>query len=291
MLDAAIYIFQTQPLIFSIFSAILGLLIGSFLNVVILRLPVILFTNWEEQCKELSGDKQSTNSPPFNLVTPRSRCPECGHQISALENIPVLSYLLLRGRCKQCKNHISMRYPAIELFTAILSGIVAWQLGFNWVTLFTLLLTWALISLSFIDIDHQLLPDDITLPFLWLGLGLSIFGIFTDMQSAIIGAIAGYLALWFVYQLFKILTGKEGMGYGDFKLLALFGAWLGWQKLPLIILLSSFAGAIVGLAMIIFMGRDKQIPIPFGPYLAIAGWIAMLWGDEINSIYLSFIAY
>lgn len=291
MLDAATYIFQTQSLIFISFISTIGLLIGSFLNVVILRLPVILFSNWEEQCAELSGSKQDTIKAPFNLITPRSRCPQCGHPISALENIPVLSYLLLRGRCKHCKSPISIRYPAIELFTAALSGIVAWQLGFEWITLFALLLTWALISLSFIDIDHQLLPDDITLPFLWLGLALSVFGIFTDMQSAIIGAIAGYLTLWFVYQLFKILTGKEGMGYGDFKLLALFGAWLGWQKLPLIILLSSFAGALIGLAMIIFMGRDKQIPIPFGPYLAIAGWIAMLWGDEINSLYLAFIAY
>lgn len=291
MLDAATYIFQTQSLIFISFISTIGLLIGSFLNVVILRLPVILFSNWEEQCAELSGSKQDTIKTPFNLITPRSRCPQCGHPISALENIPVLSYLLLRGRCKHCKSPISIRYPAIELFTAALSGIVAWQLGFEWITLFALLLTWALISLSFIDIDHQLLPDDITLLFLWLGLALSVFGIFTDMQSAIIGAIAGYLTLWFVYQLFKILTGKEGMGYGDFKLLALFGAWLGWQKLPLIILLSSFSGALIGLAMIIFMGRDKQIPIPFGPYLAIAGWIAMLWGDEINSLYLAFIAY
>ncbi len=292
MLNDLSYIIGSQPVITIAGSLLIGLFIGSFLNVVILRLPVILLRNWKLQCRELLEydsliDKQET----FNLAVPRSRCPQCGHQISALENIPVLSYLLLRGRCKQCKTPISVRYPAIELITSVLSGIIAWQLGFEWITLFALLLTWALISLSFIDIDHQLLPDDITLPFLWLGLALSVFGIFTDMQSAIIGAIAGYLTLWFVYQLFKILTGKEGMGYGDFKLLALFGAWLGWQKLPLIILLSSFAGALIGLAMIIFMGRDKQIPIPFGPYLAIAGWIAMLWGDEINSLYLAFIAY
>jgi leader peptidase (prepilin peptidase) / N-methyltransferase len=290
VLDSITHLFQSQPFLFIIYTAFFGLFIGSFLNVVILRLPVMLHRSWETQCLELQGQEPSKHTEKFNLVVPRSRCPKCNHQISAYENIPVLSYLIQRGHCKHCNNKISPRYPSIELLTALLSGIVAWHYGFSWEVVFALLLTWALISLSFIDIDHQILPDDITLPFLWLGLGLSLFGIFTEVHSSIIGAMAGYLSLWLVYQLFKLITGKEGMGYGDFKLLALFGAWFGWQILPLTILLSSFVGAVIGISMIVFMGRDRQIPIPFGPYLALAGWIAMMWGDDINSAYLAFLA-
>lgn len=249
----------------------------------------MLHRSWEAQCLELQGQEPPKHTEKFNLVVPRSRCPKCNHQISAYENIPVISYLIQRGHCKHCNNKISPRYPSIELLTALLTGIVAWHYGFSWEALFAMLLTWALISLSFIDIDHQILPDDITLPFLWIGLGLSLFGTFTDMHSSIIGAMVGYLSLWLVYQLFKLITGKEGMGYGDFKLLALFGAWFGWQVLPLTILLSSFVGAVIGISMIVFMGRDRQIPIPFGPYLAVAGWIAMMWGSDINSAYLAFL--
>ncbi|MCK5356616.1 MAG: prepilin peptidase, partial [Methyloprofundus sp.] len=207
--------------------------------------------------------------------------------IKAYQNIPLFSYLFLRGKCANCQTSISIRYPLVELLTGILSVVVAYQLGGHIATLFALLLTWVLVALSGIDIDHQLLPDNITLPMLWLGLFLSLFNVFTDPVSSIIGAMAGYLILWTIYWLFKLLTGKEGMGYGDFKLLALFGAWLGWQYLLLIILLSSLVGAIIGTSMIIFVQRDKNIPIPFGPYLAIAGWIALLWGSEINSLYLT----
>lgn len=291
MFDYAIILFQNSLGSFVAFTALLGLIIGSFLNVVIFRLPVMLKNEWAAQCNELQGSESPEDSAPYNLRVPRSHCLSCGHKISAVENIPVISYLFLRGRCKHCKTPISPRYPSIELLTAVLSGVVAWKFGFAWQTFYALLLTWSLISLSFIDIDHQLLPDDITLPVLWIGLGLSIFGIFTDMQSALIGAMAGYLSLWSVYKLFKLLTGKEGMGYGDFKLLALFGAWLGWQALPMIILLSSLVGTVIGLSMILLLGRDRQLPIPFGPYLAIAGWIALLWGSEINNAYLGFVTH
>ncbi|MFO7594236.1 MAG: prepilin peptidase, partial [Pseudomonadota bacterium] len=242
MLDTLIYLFQTQPAIYIGSMALLGLFIGSFLNVVILRLPLMMQRSWQIQCRELL-ELEQTETENVNIVTPRSRCPQCGHQLGALENIPVLSYVLQRGRCKHCSAKISSRYPLIELLTALLSGIVAWKLGFGWDGIFAIVLTWALIALSFIDIDHQLLPDDITIPFLWLGLSLSLFGLFTDMPSAIIGAIAGYLSLWLIYHGFKLLTQKEGMGHGDFKLFALFGAWFGWQALPLVILLSSLVGA------------------------------------------------
>ncbi len=291
MFDSIVYLLHTQPYLFALYAAFIGLFIGSFLNVVILRLPVMMQHEWESQCRELLQQDIPERGKAFNLIVPRSHCPHCGHLIGALENIPLVSFLLQKGRCKHCNTSISIRYPAIELLTAVVTGIVAWKFGFTPQTLFALLLSWALISLAFIDIDHQLLPDDITLPLLWVGMGLSIFSIFTDMRSAIIGAIAGYLSLWLVYQLFKIVTGKEGMGFGDFKLLALLGAWFGWQMLPLIVLLSSLVGAVIGLSMILFMGRDRQIPLPFGPYLAIAGWIAMLWGNDINTAYLTFIIH
>jgi leader peptidase (prepilin peptidase)/N-methyltransferase len=286
MLDPLLSLLEANTGLFVAAFALLGLVIGSFLNVVIYRLPVMMQRSWEEQCQELL-DLEQPPRETFNLITPNSRCPHCGAAIGPLENIPVISYLLQRGRCKHCGGTISIRYPVIELLTALMSGIAAWHFGFGWTALFAVLLTWALIAMSFIDIDHQLLPDDLTLPVLWLGLLLSLYGIFTDMQSAIIGAVAGYLSLWLVYQLFKLVTGKEGMGYGDFKLFALFGAWLGWQALPLILLLSSLVGAVVGITLILFRGRDRQLPIPFGPYLAAAGWIAMLWGSDITYAYLT----
>ncbi len=279
-----------SPLLLVFTSALLGLIVGSFLNVVIHRLPKMMMRDWRLQCHELQGTTATDDDlKPYNLNTPRSRCPGCNHAISAWENIPVISYLFLRGRCKECGQPISIRYPLIEALTALLSALVAWHFGFSWQTAAALLLTWALIPLVFIDLEHQLLPDDITLPLLWLGLGLSLFGIFTDPGSAIIGAMAGYLSLWSVYILFKLVTGKEGMGYGDFKLLALFGAWLGWQTIPLIIILSSLVGSIVGITLIILRRHQREIPIPFGPYLAAAGWIALMWGDGITNAYLSWI--
>ncbi len=281
-------IILNSPPLLCLFVGIIGLMVGSFLNVVIYRLPVMMQRAWKQECQEFL-ELPVTNQTPgtFNLALPASHCPKCNTEIKIHQNIPVLSYLLLKGKCANCQTSIALRYPFIEALTGILSVVVAYQLGGNIETLFALLLTWTLIALSCIDFDHQLLPDTITLPMLWLGLLLSLFNVFTDPVSSIIGAIAGYLVLWTLYQLFKLFTGKEGMGYGDFKLLALFGAWLGWQYLPLIVLLSSLVGAIIGTSMIIFVKRDKNIPIPFGPYLAIAGWVALLWGDQINSLYLS----
>ncbi len=288
--------FGDYPAMFPLLASVLGLIIGSFLNVVIYRLPIMLDRKWREQCQELikagrssqeaHPSKVSSEEEAFNLIRPRSRCPHCGHPISALENIPVLSFLWLKGKCSACGQPISWRYPAVELLTAILSLAVAWRFGFGAAALGGLILTWSLIALAFIDYDRQLLPDDITLPLLWLGLLLNSFAVFTSLQSAVIGAVAGYASLWGVYQLFKLITGKEGMGYGDFKLFAALGAWLGWQNLPLVILLSSLLGALVGLAFILFFGRDRRLPIPFGPFLCFAGWIALLWGDHITRFYL-----
>lgn len=277
---------QQNSSAFLLFIGLLGLTVGSFLNVVIYRLPIMMEREWKTQCHELLETPEEADQPTFNLSIPRSRCPSCSHQIRAIENIPVLSYLFLKGRCSQCSTPISIRYPLVELATGLLSLTVAWHFGASWMCLAGLVLTWALIALSMIDFDHQLLPDSITLPFLWLGLLLSLFGLFTDPRSAIIGATAGYLSLWSLYHLFRLLTGKEGMGYGDFKLLALFGAWFGWQALPQIIVLSSFVGALIGISLVLLCGRDRSIPIPFGPYLAIAGWISLLWGDHINRTYL-----
>jgi leader peptidase (prepilin peptidase)/N-methyltransferase len=223
----------------------------------------------------------------FNLAVPLSRCPHCKTAIKPYQNIPVISYLVLKGQCAACSAPIAARYPLIEAFTAVLSVIVAWHFGYTPQAGFALLLTWSLIAMSFIDIDHYLLPDSLTMPLLWLGLFLSLFGLFTDTHASIIGAVAGYLVLWTVFWLFKLATGKEGMGYGDFKLLALFGAWLGWQSLPVIVLVSSLVGAVVGVAMIVFVKHDRNAPIPFGPYLAAAGWIALLWGQDLNHLYLN----
>ncbi|MBL1320485.1 MAG: prepilin peptidase [Methylophaga sp.] len=283
---AIVEILQASPALFITVITILGLLIGSFLNVVIYRLPVMMQQEWQQQCDELSG-KELEPTEAFSLSQPRSRCPKCNHEITALENIPVLSYLALGGKCSQCKTAISARYPLIEAFTGLLSGLIAWQFGFDWSCFGALLLTWSLISLSFIDIDHQLLPDSITLPLMWLGIIFSFFTVYTDLHSSIIGAIAGYLSLWLVYQGFKLVTGKEGMGYGDFKLLAALGAWLGWSLLPTIVLLSSLVGAIIGISLIVFRQHQRDIPIPFGPYLAAAGWIALMWGHQINILYIN----
>ncbi len=267
-------------------ALILGLIVGSFLNVVIHRVPVMLERAWRQECRDYLALEETAEKPPYNLVTPRSQCPECGHRIAAWENIPLLSYLWLGGKCAGCKAPIPRRYPLVEALTGALSLLVAWRFGYGWETAGALLLTWALIALAVIDLRTQLLPDGITLPLIWLGLLFNLAGVFTDLESALLGAVFGYLSLWLVYQGFKRLTGKEGMGYGDFKLLALLGAWLGWPMLPLIILLSSVAGALIGVALMLVKGRDKDIPIPFGPYLAIAGWIALLWGDAIINMYM-----
>ncbi len=280
---------QSSPILLTIIITLFGLLVGSFLNVVIYRLPIIMQRGWKTECMEyLKLNNPEEDAEPFNLTLPLSRCPSCNTAIKPYQNIPIISYLFLKGKCAKCKTSISPRYPLIEGFTSILSAIVAWHFGYSIELLFALLLTWSLIALSFIDIDHQLLPDSINFPLLWLGLFLSLFSLFTDAHSSIIGAIAGYLSLWTVYQVFKLATGKEGMGFGDFKLLAVFGAWLGWHYLPLIILLSSLVGAVIGISMIVFVKKDKNIPIPFGPYLAAAGWLALLWGDQMNTLYLNF---
>lgn len=291
---------QAYPLFGLACALVLGLLVGSFLNVVIYRLPKMMERDWEAQCKDFiasnhdvaSLPQPNTQQEPFNLMVPASRCPHCGHKIKPWENVPVISYLLLRGKCSACKAGISVRYPIIELVTGLLSAAAVYYAGISWNGLAALVFTWALVALTMIDFDTYLLPDDITLPLLWLGLIVNSLGSFTDLNSALWGAIAGYLSLWSVYKLFKLLTGKEGMGYGDFKLLAALGAWMGWQMLPQIILLSSLVGAVIGISLIVIRGRDKNIPIPFGPYLAIAGWIAFMWGDTINQAYLKlFVSY
>jgi len=274
-----------DPAVFAIAAGLLGLMVGSFLNVVIHRLPIMMERDWAAQCAELRGETPPVFEP-LSLARPRSRCPRCGHSITALENIPVVSWLLLRGRCKGCAASISFRYPLIEVLTALLFAVAAWHFGFAAAGLGALVFFASLIALTGIDFDTQLLPDDITLPLLWLGLALNAFGVYTDLKSAVIGAMAGYLSLWAVYWSFKLVTGKEGMGYGDFKLLAALGAWLGWQMLPLTILLSSLVGAVVGIALMIFARHGRNVPIPFGPYLAAAGAIALLWGKPLTHAYL-----
>ncbi len=276
--------FQQHPLALALVAGAFGLVIGSFLNVVIHRLPIMLQRGWRAQCQELLGQPTETLER-YDLMWPASRCPRCGGAIGALQNIPVLSFLFLRGRCAHCGTRISVRYPIVELATGLLSAIVAWHFGWQSVTLAALALTWSLIALTAIDLDHQLLPDAITLPFLWLGLALNSFSLITDLRSAVIGAMAGYLFLWAVFHVFKLLTGKEGMGYGDFKLFALGGAWLGWQMLPVIILLASLVGALVGIGLILLHGHDRNTPIPFGPFLCAAIWIALPWGPTLMQAY------
>jgi leader peptidase (prepilin peptidase)/N-methyltransferase len=301
VLDTLQYMLTATPAAWIGFILVIGLLVGSFLNVVIHRLPIMMEREWKAQAEEILGANayepprldENTTPAVYNLVVPRSACPKCGAMITAWQNIPVVSWLFLRGACANCKTKISIRYPLIELLTGVLSAAVAWKFGVTWYCGAALVLTWALVALSAIDFDHQLLPDDITLPLLWIGLLLSLaptipsFGLPVDSSDSIIGAVAGYVSLWSIYKLFKWLTGKEGMGYGDFKLFAVLGAWLGWQMLLVVILISAFAGAIVGISLVAFRGRDRDIPIPFGPYLAAAGWIALMWGDRLIDSYLS----
>lgn len=273
------------PVALGIIGAFVGLFVGSFLNVVIHRLPKMMEREWLAQAAELRGEPPP-ESVRFNLATPRSRCPHCGHQITALENIPVISYVVLRGKCGHCGAPISRRYPVVELLTAALTGFAAWHFGYGLAAVGAILMLWTLIALAFIDLDTQLLPDSLTLPLVWLGLAFNLGGHFTDLPSAVIGAMAGYLSLWLVFWAFKLLTGKDGMGYGDFKLLAAIGAWLGWQMLPLTILFSSLVGAVVGISLIVFARHGRQVPIPFGPYLAAAGVLALFWGKPLTELYL-----
>jgi leader peptidase (prepilin peptidase)/N-methyltransferase len=280
---------QTSQISFTFLAGALGLLVGSFLNVVIHRLPKMMEREWHSQCAELNG-KTLPGNTPYNLLVPRSACPHCQHAIGALENIPIISYLLLRGKCKGCGAHISMRYPIVEALSGILSAYAAWHFGFGIAAGAALIMIWALIALTFIDFDTQLLPDAITLPLLWLGLLLNIDATFTSLTNAVVGAVVGYMVLWSVYWLFKLVTGKEGMGYGDFKLLAAIGAWLGWALLPLTILLSSLVGAVVGIALIVITKHGRNIPIPFGPYLAGGGLIALFWGQPLTQSYLQLLS-
>ncbi len=290
-----IQILQNQAVTLAAVCGLVGLVVGSFLNVVIHRLPKMLERDWDDQAADLLEQKKlpevakklrAGDSGRYNLMHPASTCPHCGHKIHAYENIPIVSYAFLRGRCSACKAPISIRYPIVEAISGILAAYIGWRFGLTLTMAGTLIFAWALVALTAIDVDTQLLPDDITLPLVWLGLLINLSNGFTPLQSAVIGAVAGYLSLWAVYWLFKIATGKEGMGYGDFKLLAAIGAWLGWKMLPVVILLSSLVGAIVGIALIVFTRHGRNTPIPFGPYLAAAGLIALFWGETINRTYL-----
>ena len=296
----------TSPALFVGCCLVLGLVIGSFLNVVIHRIPIMMERQWREQCAELEQPDHAATIPAnsaaapkerFNLVVPRSACPACKAPITALQNIPIISYLLLRGRCAKCGVHISVRYPIVEALTGVLSAAVAWKMGFAWPAAAGLVLTWFLVTLAFIDIDHQLLPDSLTLPLLWLGLLLSLFApapdmapVPVDMRSSIIGAIAGYLCLWTVYHLFRLLTAKEGMGYGDFKLLGALGAWLGWQMLLPTVLIAAAVGAVAGIALLAARGQNRSTPIAFGPFLAAAGWLMLMFGRELVTDYMGLFA-
>ena len=299
---SVIELLASSPAVFVGTCLVLGLAVGSFLNVVIYRLPVMLDRAWREQCKELSDDAASATVPAaapdrFNLAVPRSACPACQAPISALQNIPLISWLVLRGRCAHCGQPISVRYPLVEALSGVLCAAVAWKFGFGWPALAALVLTWFLIALTFIDVDHQLLPDGLTLPLLWLGLLVSLWGpqpgvaaLPVDVRSSLIGAMAGYVSLWSVYHLFRLLTGKEGMGYGDFKLFAALGAWLGWQMLLPIILVAAAVGAVVGIALLSLRGQSRATPIAFGPFLAAAGWLMLMFGPQLVEGYLGWFA-
>lgn len=276
---------RDSPGFFITFSTLLGLMVGSFLNVVIHRLPRMMELAWQAERLEAEGKPQPEQTR-YNLVKPRSRCPHCQHAIGTMENIPVVSYLLLGGKCRQCKTKISPRYPLVEIFTAALTGLASWHFGYSSLAVASWFIIFALIALTFIDLDTHLLPDDITLPLLWAGLLFNINDGFTDLTSAVAGAAAGYLALWSVYWLFKLVTGKEGMGYGDFKLLAALGAWFGWELLPAVILLSSIAGSIIGIGLIVLTKHGRETPIPFGPYLALGGVAALFFGKQLSQLYL-----
>jgi len=277
---------ETSPAVLVATAVVVGLMVGSFLNVVIHRLPKMLERDWRAECADLAG---AAPPPPerYNLVVPRSSCPHCGHRITALENIPVASYIALGGKCSACKAPISPRYPVVEAIAGLLSGYIAWRYGWSTAMAGALIFAWAMVALAFIDLDTFYLPDSITLPLLWAGLLFNLGGAFTDIRSAVIGAAAGYLALWSVFWTFKLATGKDGMGYGDFKLLAAIGAWLGWKMLPLVILVSSFVGAVVGIGLIVLARHGRNVPIPFGPYLVIAGLIALFWGEGLTRQYLN----
>lgn len=281
---------QALPWLYLSLIFLFSLMIGSFLNVVIHRLPIMLERDWQaEYHSYFDSEPEAVPTAPYNLMVPRSCCPHCDHPIGALENIPLLSWLWLKGRCRACKAPISARYPLVELLTALLSVAVAATLPPGWEALAALALTWTLVALTFIDLDKMLLPDQLTQPLLWAGLLFNLLGGFASLADAVIGAMAGYLVLWTLYWAFKLLTGKEGMGYGDFKLLAALGAWLGWQALPIVLLLSSLVGAVIGIGLILLRNHHQGKPIPFGPYLAIAGWIALLWGDSITRWYLDIV--
>jgi len=291
---------SSSPAFFIASRLVLRLIVGRFLNVVIHRVPIMLEREWREQCEELAREHAASgpHSPaaarePFNLVVPRSACPSCKAPIRAWQNIPIVSWLVLRGRCAVCRAPISIRYPLVEALTGVLSAAVAWKLGFGWPAAAALVLTWFLVALAFIDVDHQLLPDNLTLPLLWLGLLLSLWGpqpggapVPVELRSSLIGAAAGYLSLWCVFHAFRLLTGKEGMGYGDFKLFAALGAWLGWQMLLPVILVAAAVGAVTGIVILTVKGKDRSTPIPFGPYLAASGWLMLLFGHELGARYL-----
>ncbi len=287
MVSDLVSFFQLHLMIYLTILFILGLLIGSFLNVVIYRLPIMMQREWRCDCLEFLEQPSETSTEKFDLNMPRSRCAECGHAISALENIPILSYMALKGKCRACKTPISMRYPLVELLTGLISLIIGWHFGVSLQALAGLFLSWFLIAASGIDLGHKLLPDTITLPLMWLGILLSLFNVFIDLETSVIGAIAGYLCLWSIFIMFKLVTGKEGMGHGDFKLLAALGAWCGWKMLLVIVLTSSLVGAIVGISMIILSKSGRNTQIPFGPYLAAAGWISFLWGPALLNTYLN----
>lgn len=282
-------VFIDYPVFFVFTALLLGLLVGSFLNVVIYRLPIMMLNGWKKEAREiLEIPEPKEQQSRFNLILPASTCPHCGHKITALENIPIISYLFLKGRCRECKSTISIRYPLVELACCLLSGWIAWYLGFSGQAILFIILTWGLIAMSMIDIDHQLLPDTLVLPLLWLGILANTFNMLPGMtlKASILGAVVGYLTLWIINALFKLLRGMDGIGHGDFKLLALFGAWAGYQIIPVVILLSAAAGAVIGIiAVICFKGKNK---IPYGPYLAIAGWITLFWGQHIITLYLRF---
>lgn len=290
LLSPVLQLFAGSPALFIGTVFAVALLVGSFLNVVIHRLPIMMDREWREECAEIA-EQPAADLPEgrFDLIAPRSRCPSCGKQITALQNIPVLSFILLGGRCANCKTKISRRYPAIEVITAVLTAAVAWRFGFGWEAAAAMFMTWSLVALTVIDIDRQLIPDSISLTLLWAGLAMSLFGplpggsevLFIEPTAAIVGAIAGYLSLWIFFHAYRLLTGKEGFGYGDFKLLAAFGAWFGWEMLLPLILLSAVVGAVVGICLVVFVRHDRNVPIPFGPYLAGAGWIMMMYGPQI----------
>lgn len=286
-----IQFWNSNMVVFALSAAVLGLLIGSFLNVVVYRLPQMMMRDWRQQARDVLEMPEEQSKETFNLILPNSRCPHCSHEIKPWENIPLLSWLFLRGKCSDCKQPISMRYPLVELACSLLSAVIAWHYGVSWDALAMLVLTWGLLAMSLIDADHQLLPDALVLPLLWLGLILNSFGVFVSLSDAVWGAAIGYMSLWSIFWLFKLVTGKEGMGYGDFKLLAMLGAWGGWQILPLTILLSSVVGAVLGVIILRVQRNSISKPIPFGPYLALAGWIALLWGDEMTSSYLQFAGF